>query len=84
MWQLFKEDTEEIRDLVTEICSALYKRGYRRVPIGAMMRLFGVPNDKAQEWDNEFFALDDTFLTELQQYLARHDDTPKPPDATIH
>jgi hypothetical protein len=40
----------------------MYKRGTRRVPIGALMRLCGVENQNAQEWDELFFDLDEQFV----------------------
>lgn len=72
--------------MVTEICSVLYRRGIRAVPIGAMMRLMGISNERAQEWDKEYFALDKDFINEMEAYLMRREATenPVPPDATLH
>lgn len=61
MHPMFTEESE-IRDFIIEVCSLMYKRGTRRVPIGALMRLCGVENQNAQEWDELFFDLDEEFV----------------------
>ena len=65
MHPMFTEESE-IRDFIIEVCSLMYRRGTRRVPIGALMRLCGVTNDNAQEWDELYFDLDDEFLASWQ------------------
>ena len=55
-----------IRDIIVDICEVMYNRGYDIVPIGAMMRLVGVDESRAQKHDNEYIALDDEFLNMLK------------------
>ena len=52
---------DEVQDLIIDLCEILYKRGYRTVPIGAIMRLIGVADERAAEHDNEIFSLDNDF-----------------------
>lgn len=65
MHPMFTEESE-IRDFIIEVCSVMYRRGTRRVPIGALMRLCGVENHNAQEWDTLFFDLDEDFVASWQ------------------
>ena len=76
---------DAVQDLIIDLCEILYKRGYRIVPIGAIMRLIGVEEARAAEHDNEIFSLDNDFELMLQakqeeQNIPR---TP-PPGATLH
>jgi hypothetical protein len=75
------EDT--VRELIIDLCEALYHQGYREVPIGAMMRLVGVGNDSAAKHDNEYFALDEDFIAVIE---SRKTPTPKqaPDGVTLH
>ena len=61
MHPMFTQESE-IRDFIIEVCGVMYRRGSRQVPIGALMRLCGVTNENAQEWDEMFFDLDQEFL----------------------
>lgn len=71
MHPMFTEESE-IRDFIIEVCSVIYRRGTRRVPIGALMRLCGVDNTNAQEWDDLFFDLDDDFLASWQELQRKN------------
>lgn len=75
------EDT--VRELIIDLCEVLYHRGYREVPIGAMMRLVGVGNESASKHDNEYFALDEDFIAIIE---SRKTPTPKqaPAGVTLH
>lgn len=75
------EDT--VRELIVDLCEVLYHRGYREVPVGAMMRLVGVNNSKASEHDNEYFALDEDFIAVIE---SRKTTTPTkaPTGVTLH
>jgi hypothetical protein len=61
---MFDDDQLEdaIRDLLIDICEVMYRRGYEMVPVGAMMRLVGVGEDRAQQHDQDYLALDQDFL----------------------
>ena len=72
-----------IRELVIDLCEVMYRNGYDMVPIGAMMRLVGVGDDRAQLHDSHYFALDDEFLAILESRKTLPPEPP-PPGATIH
>lgn len=38
----------------------LHDNGIKEVSAGALMRLFGVPNSSAENWDDTVFTLDDS------------------------
>jgi hypothetical protein len=90
------DDLEEhIHTLILELCAVLYYNGYRKVPIGAMMRLIGANTDHASKHDNGFFELDHEFEQILKEYedrdkientteMSSSDDIYRPPDATLH
>lgn len=52
---------ESIRELLIDICEVMYRRGYEMVPVGAMMRMVGVGEDRARRHDDEYLALDRDF-----------------------
>lgn len=66
-----------------DICEIMYHKGYDAVPVGAVMRLVGVANEKAQQHDNEFLALDENFQIMLESKRAPRPS--KTPDGvTLH
>lgn len=68
---MFDDDQLEsaIRELLIDLCEVMYQRGYEMVPVGAMMRMVGVGEDRARLHDGEYLALDDDFraMLELRQ-----------------
>jgi len=74
---------QHIRELLIDICAVLYERGYEVVPVGAMMRLIGVNDDRARVHDQEYFALDQSFVALLE---TRKNPPPKttPQGVTLH
>jgi hypothetical protein len=65
---MFDDDQLEdaIRELLIDICEVMYRRGYEMVPVGAMMRLVGVGEDRAQQHDQDYLTLDQDFLMILK------------------
>lgn len=80
------EDLEQhIYEIIVDLCAVLYYKGYRTVPMGAMMRLIGVDDEEAALHDGEMFQLDDEFERILEQKEDTTDpDLARPPDATLH
>ena len=80
-----EEDFEDhLRRLVVDLCEVLYEAGVTRVPIDAVMRCIGVPEQAADNHQGEFFDLTDA---EFQSSLARRRGeriTKRPTDATLH
>ena len=74
---------DAVRDLIMDICEAMLRRGYDVVNVGAMMRLVGVSEERAQQHDEEFFALDAEFQAMID---ARKNPPPKktPAGVTLH
>lgn len=74
---------EAVQDLIMDICEVMYRRGYEAVSVGAMMRLVGVSEERAQSHDQEFFALDAEFRSMVN---ARNNPPPKktPAGVTLH
>jgi hypothetical protein len=62
-----KELEQVMQDLIVDICEIMYTRGYREVPIGALMRLIGVNTEHAAKHDNELFQLDAEFEQLINQ-----------------
>ena len=46
--ELFGEDAD-VAGLVIAICATMYDNGVRVIPIGGLMRLLGVPGEKAKD-----------------------------------
>jgi hypothetical protein len=51
-----------IRMTILNLMVVLYDCGIEEIHIGAVMRLLGVPNEKAALHDNERLVLDDSFV----------------------
>jgi hypothetical protein len=65
---MFDDDQLEtaIRELLIDLCEVMHQRGYETVPVGAMMRMVGVGEDRARLHDGEYLALDKEFCAMLQ------------------
>jgi hypothetical protein len=50
-----KELEQVMQDLIVDICEIMYTRGYREVPIGALMRLIGVNAEMQQSMTTSCF-----------------------------
>lgn len=76
---------EYVRTVMVEIMAVLWANGQRQLHVGAMMRLLGVPEEKACEHDEERIDIDENFVelaTELNiKYLIQ---SRIPDGATIH
>lgn len=83
---LFGENSE-VAGLVVAICATMYDNGVRVIPIGGLMRLLGVPKEKAEEHDDKAFELDDNFYEQLEAMgFERIDDSQLsiPNNKTLH
>ena len=74
---------QTVRELIIDLCEVLYCKGYREVSIGAMMRLVGVGNDSASKHDNEFFSLDEDFISIMESRKISMPE-PMPMGVTLH
>jgi hypothetical protein len=76
------DDTEldqTIRLAILNLMVVLYDCGIEEVHIGGVMRIMGVPNDKAQQHDNERLVLNEEFVKYVEQI-----NTPRPADQRLH
>lgn len=81
---LTEEEFEQaLRDVIIDLCEVLYRHGYRQAPVGAIMRLIGVPEERAQQHDSEVFGLDDDFLEQLAKRKLMSDSS-VPPGTQLH
>ena len=69
----------EVRLLMYELMMVLYHHGIKEVHVGGMMRLMGVPPDRAAEHDDEMVILDDKFA----KYVESITET-RSGDQTLH
>ena len=53
--------------LVIAVCATLFDNGVRVIPIGGLMRLLGVPNEKAKVHDDKAFQLTDDFYKQIEE-----------------
>jgi hypothetical protein len=83
--KLEDEVRDEVRELIIKVCAVLYNHGYKKVPIGAMMRILGTSNEQASTHDNEYFELDKDFLEMLGEHVERNTvPLQPPPGTTLH
>lgn len=74
---------QAVQDFILDVCEVMYRRGFDSAPIGAIMRLIGVPESTAEKHDNEHFVLDEDFEKTI---LTRHHSVPQqaPQGVTLH
>jgi hypothetical protein len=70
---------QAIRLTILNLCVVLYDCGITEIHVGAIMRLLGVPNNKAAEHDNERIVLDIDFVKYVEQI-----NEPRPIDQSLH
>ena len=63
---LFGENSA-VAGLVVAICATMYDNGVRVIPIGGLMRLLGVPKEKAEQHDDKAFELGDNFYQQIEK-----------------
>ena len=70
---------QAVRLSILNLMVVLYDCGITEVHIGGVMRIIGVPDDKAQQHDNERLVLDEEFVKYVEQI-----NTPRPVDQPLH
>lgn len=60
-------ENADVAGLVIAICATMYDNGIRVIPVGGLMRLLGVPVEKAQEHDDKAFELADDFYEQIEE-----------------
>jgi hypothetical protein len=74
---------QAIQDFILDVCEVLHRRGYVSAPVGAIMRLVGVPESTARAHDDEEFLLGEDFERLMQ---SRQQSVPSraPSGVTLH
>ena len=70
---------QAIRLTILNLMVVLYDCGITEIHIGGVMRILGVPDDKAQAHDNERLVIDDNFVKYVEQI-----NQPRPVDQVLH
>jgi hypothetical protein len=70
---------ETVRMAILNLMLVLYDCGIQQVHLGGLMRLLGIPNERAAEHDNQLVELDDNFAKYVEAI-----NTPRPLDQTLH
>lgn len=76
---MFDELDLTIRKAIHDLMLVLYEQGITEIHTGGLMRILGVSNEVAQEYDNERVILDDNFVKYVEEI-----NTPRPPDQPLH
>lgn len=76
---MFDELDIAIRTAIHNLMLVLYEQGITEIHTGGMMRLLGVSDDVAQQYDDERVILDDNFVKYVQEI-----NTPRPADQPLH
>ena len=76
---MFDELDLTIRAAIHNLMLVLSEQGITEIHTGGMMRLLGVDNNVAQEYDDERIILDDNFVKYVQEI-----NTPRPADQPLH
>lgn len=68
-----------IRSAIHNLILVLYEQGITEIHTGGLMRLLGVSDEVAREYDNERVIVDDKFVKYVEQI-----NEPRPADQTLH
>jgi hypothetical protein len=68
-----------IRVAIHNLMLVLYEQGITEIHTGGLMRILGVSDEVAQEYDNERVILDDNFVKYVEEL-----NTPRPKDQPLH
>jgi hypothetical protein len=70
---------QAVRLSILNLMVVLYDCGITEVHIGGVMRIMGVPDDKAQQHDDERLILNEEFVKYVEQI-----NEPRPADQRLH
>jgi hypothetical protein len=73
------EVDQAIRLAILNLMLVLYDCGITEIHIGGIMRILGVPGEKAQAHDDERLVLNDEFVKYVEQL-----NEPRPVDQLLH
>jgi hypothetical protein len=70
---------QAVRLAILNLMVVLYDCGITEVHIGGVMRIMGIPDDKAQNHDDERLVLDEEFVKYVEQI-----NEPRPVNQSLH
>ena len=70
---------ETVRLAILNLMMVLYDCGINEVHLGGIMRILGVPDERAAQHDDERVVLDEDFAKYIEEI-----NTPRPTDQTVH
>jgi hypothetical protein len=76
---MFDDLDHTIKTAIHNLMLVLYDQGITEIHTGGLMRLLGVSNEVAQQYDNERVVLDDNFVKYVEEI-----NTPRPLDQPLH
>ena len=66
-------ETNDIADVVIDVCATLYQNGITYVHVGGLMRILGVSAEECAEHDEVYFQLDEEFAERVREMYAIDD-----------
>jgi hypothetical protein len=70
---------ETLRMTILNLMLILYDCGIKEIHLGGLMRILGVTNDKATDYDDQLVELNEDFVKYVEQI-----NEPRPVDQTLH
>ena len=70
---------QQVRMALMNLMVVLYSCGIDKIHLGGLMRILGVSNQIAQQYDDEQLLLDDDFVKYVDQI-----NEPRPADQALH
>ena len=70
---------QQVRMALMNLMVVLYSCGIDKIHLGGLMRILGVSNQIAQQYDDEQLLLDDDFVKYVDQI-----NEPRPTDQALH
>lgn len=71
---------ESIQSLLLDLCAVLHSYGYEEISVGALMRMVGVPSDRARNHDDQVLKI----TAEILEIGGPINQPTRPSDATLH
>lgn len=72
---------EHVRAIMVEVMAVLYANGYQELHVGGMMRLIGVADKMAKDYDQDRIEIDAEIVKQLAEELHLQG---TPPGVTVH
>jgi hypothetical protein len=70
---------ETLRMTILNLMMVLYDCGIKEIHLGGLMRILGVSNTKATDYDDQLVELNEDFVKYVEQI-----NEPRPADQTLH